>query len=148
MSTDLATYVSQLENRVRLLESGQSAFNAPGWKDITDLDRKLKESQAEIVSLKVQLSEQRIGRSEIKNMIDEANRIQSTQIGNTIGHITQMPDWRAMVTEDLAVELRSEVQASLGSASSAATAAKAVARATVDNAVQTLRSRSHFWARG
>ena len=148
MSPDILKYIGELEARIRMLESSQSQFNAPGWKDITEIHDKMEATDEQVELVKFGVAKTHTPREEIQKMIDASNKIQSQQIGNSFAKVFADPEWREGFTSDVVKLLRDEMQVSMGSASNAASAAKSVARANIDNSVQLLRSRSYYFARG
>ena len=143
MTTDLTSLVLSLQQEVELLRRSQGAFNAPGWNDLTDIDRRAKQAltavndlsqsfatKHDIASLRADI------RAEVKAALLDAH--ERTQRGFD-GTMTVVAEG------DVAIEktLRTEIEDTARSLQRDVERAEAAAAGTIKHAEAVLRG----WAR-
>ena len=140
---------TDLEGRVRALETEAAGTHSPTWKDVQALADKLKEADSKIIDLSLAMTRvKQLTRDDIRKMIADAGAEHTEKISRTLQAVFSDEDWRKTVTEQAVEQVRAEIKASIGAAAGSAQSAQAVARANIDASVALLRSGIHYVARG
>jgi hypothetical protein len=140
--------IAELEADIKTMRISGASATTPAWSDVRALEERIKSVSGDLTAIKVALAAPTLQKNDVQQMIDAAWNNHKIVMAKSVTAFINDDRIREEITEKAVEQLREEIRASLGVTASNTVAAKHVARTTIENAIETLRSRSFQFARG